>query len=80
MDQNRPSDDRNGGSRPLTALDGTLEFNRACPAIRTGKGVYDLAGDLGNFGDGDRVHVLGFIGGSSTCGGTTLEVQEIRRR
>jgi len=75
-------DDRdrsNGGDRPIT-LDGTLDFNRSCPAIRTSNGSYDLAGDLGNYHDGDRVRVTGFVGGASSCGGTALEVQEIRRR
>jgi len=70
----------NNDNRRLTAIDGTLDFNGDCPSIRSGSTTYDLAGDLGNYHDGDRVHVTGFVAGRSSCGGTALEVQEIRRR
>ncbi len=76
-------DDRdrsNGADRQPITLDGTLDYNRSCPAIRTSNGSYDLAGDLGKFHDGDRVRVTGFVGGASSCGGTAFEVQGIRRR
>jgi hypothetical protein len=74
-------DDRsNGGDRQSVTLEGTLDYNRSCPAIRTSNGSYDLAGDLGNFHNGDRVRVTGFVGGASSCGGTAFEVQGIRRR
>jgi hypothetical protein len=92
-DQNAPYDDqydrndddrydngRTNDNRQLTTVDGTLDFNGDCPSVRSGSTTYDLAGDLGNFHDGDRVHVTGFVGGRSSCGGTALEVQEIRRR
>jgi hypothetical protein len=86
-DQNSPPDDdrydRNSGSgnRQLISVDGTLEFDRSCPAVVDRNGTsYDLAGNLGNYHDGDRVHILGFVSGSSSCGGTALEVQEIRKR
>jgi hypothetical protein len=76
-------DDRdrsNGGDRQSITLEGTLDYKRSCPAIRTSNGSYDLAGDLGNLHDGDRVRVTGFVGGASSCGGTAFEVQGIRRR
>jgi hypothetical protein len=93
-DQNEPYDDQydrnndddrydNGqtnDNRSLTVVDGTLDFNGDCPSIRAGNTSYDLAGDLGNFHDGDRVHVTGFVAGRSSCGGTAFEIQEIRRR
>jgi len=61
-------------------VDGTLDFNQACPQIRAGNVTYDLAGNLGNYHDGDRVHVDGVLAGSSSCGGSALEVRQIRRR
>lgn len=74
-------DDRSGGDRPLISVDGRLDYNGSCPEVRLGNGtVYDLAGDLGNYHDGDRVHLTGYVAGSSSCGGTALEVQEIRKR
>jgi hypothetical protein len=73
--------DRSGDNRQLITVDGTLDYNGACPAVRDGNGTsYDLAGQLGNHHDGDRVRVLGFAAGRSSCGGTALEVQEIRKR
>ena len=70
-----------GGDRQPISVDGRLDFNRSCPAIRGGNGeTYDLAGDLANYHDGDRVHVTGVVGGASSCGGTALEIQDIRRR
>jgi hypothetical protein len=41
---------------------------------------YDLAGDLRGFHNGQRVRVTGLLSGSSSCGGTALEIQEIRER
>jgi len=72
--------DRDGGNRQLITVDGTLDFNGDCPSVRSGSTSYDLAGDLGSYHNGDRVHVTGFVSGRSSCGGTALEVQEIRRR
>jgi hypothetical protein len=84
-DQNAPPDngpyDRSGAAPQSISVDGTLDFNGSCPAVRDRGGVsYDLAGDLRSFHNGDRVHVTGVLAGSSSCGGTALEVQEIRRR
>ena len=77
-DQNR--DDRNGGNQPIS-VDGTLDFNGSCPAVRDRSGnSYDLAGDLRSFHNGERVRVTGVLSGSSSCGGTALEIQEIRER
>lgn len=76
----RYDDDRSGGDRQLITVDGTLDYQGDCPSIRTGGVSYDLAGDLGDFHDGDRVHVTGFAAGRSSCGGTALEIQDIRRR
>jgi len=78
----RNDGDRNdpGGNRQLITVDGTLDYDGDCPSIRSGNTSYDLAGDLGDFHDGDRVHVTGFAAGRSSCGGTALEIQEIRRR
>ena len=73
--------DRSSGNRQLITVDGTFEFDSTCPSLRGTDGKsYDLAGDLGNSHDGDRVRVRGFLAGRSSCGGTALEVQEIRRR
>ena len=62
-------------------MDGTLDFNSSCPAVRDHNGTsYDLAGDLRGFHNGERVRVTGLLSGSSSCGGTALEIQEIRER
>jgi hypothetical protein len=82
-DDDRQDDraDRSGGNRQLITVDGTFEFDSTCPSLRGTDGKsYDLAGELGNSHDGDRVRVRGFLAGRSSCGGTALEVQEIRRR
>jgi hypothetical protein len=74
-------EDRSSGNRQLITVDGTFEFDSTCPSLRGTDGKsYDLAGELGNSHDGDRVRVRGFLAGRSSCGGTALEVQEIRRR
>jgi hypothetical protein len=76
-------DDRadRSGSRQVVTVDGTFEFDSTCPSLRGTDGKsYDLAGELGNSHDGDRVRVRGVLAGRSSCGGTALEVQEIRRR
>ena len=73
-------DDRDNGEDEHEALrvDGRLDLRGSCPAIHTPDGVsYDLDGDLGNFHDGDRVRVIGVLQGRSSCGGRTLEVNEI---
>jgi hypothetical protein len=73
--------DRSSGNRQLVTVDGTFEFDSTCPSLRGTDGKsYDLAGELGSSHDGDRVRVRGFLAGRSSCGGTALEVQEIRRR
>jgi len=81
---NGQSDDRNGqdrDNRQSTTVSGTLDYTGSCPALRGPNGTsYDLAGDLGDYHDGDRVQVTGLLGGTSSCGGTALEIQEIRRR
>jgi hypothetical protein len=82
-DDDRQDDraDRSSGNRQLITVDGTFEFDSTCPSLRGTDGKsYDLAGELGNSHDGDRVRVRGFLAGRSSCGGTALEVQEIRRR
>ncbi|HET9210661.1 MAG TPA: DUF5818 domain-containing protein [Thermoanaerobaculia bacterium] len=76
--------DQNGDNRsdrqPIS-VDGTLDFNGPCPAVRDGNGAsYDLAGNLQGFHNGERVRVTGLLSGSSSCGGTALEIQEIRER
>jgi hypothetical protein len=78
---NYDQEDRGSDSRQLVTVDGTFEFDSTCPSLRGTDGKsYDLAGELGNSHDGDRVRVRGFLAGRSSCGGTALEVQEIRRR
>lgn len=79
-DERYDNDQNDQSNRRSTTVDGTLDFNGDCPSIRSGSTSYDLAGDLGNYHDGDRVHVTGFVAGRSSCGGTALEIQEIRRR
>ena len=76
-DQN--GDDR-GASQPIT-VEGTLDFNGSCPSVRDRNGAsYDLAGDLRGFHNGQRVRVTGLLSGSSSCGCSALEIQEIRER
>jgi hypothetical protein len=82
---NQPSDDQNGDDRGAppqsVSVDGTLDFNGTCPTVRDRNGTsYDLAGDLRGFHNGERVRVTGLLSGSSSCGGTALEIQEIRER
>ncbi len=73
-------DQNGGGNQPIT-VEGTLNFNGSCPSVRDRGGVsYDLAGDLRGFHNGERVRVTGLLSGSSSCGGTALEIQEIRQR
>lgn len=75
-DQNDQNDDR----QPIT-VEGTLDFNGSCPSVRDRNGTsYDLAGDLRGFHNGERVRVTGVLSGSSSCGGTALEIREIRER
>lgn len=72
--------DQNDASQPIT-VEGTLDFNGSCPAVRDRSGTsYDLAGDLRSFHNGERVRVTGVLSGSSSCGGTALEIREIRER
>jgi len=79
-DRNIP-ENRSRGNRQMITVDGTLDYDSSCPSVRGSDGKsYDLAGELGSYHDGDRVRVLGFVAGRSSCGGTALEVQEIRRR
>jgi LysM repeat protein len=62
-------------------LTGTLTWEGAtCPAMRGDDGrLYTLAGEIGDFGPGDRVHVLGHRVEMSICmQGTTIEVRRIR--
>ncbi|HEY4592093.1 MAG TPA: DUF5818 domain-containing protein, partial [Thermoanaerobaculia bacterium] len=81
---NQPSDDQNGddrGAPQSISVDGTLDFNGTCPTVRDRNGTsYDLAGNLRGFHNGERVRVTGLLSGSSSCGGTALEIQEIRER
>jgi hypothetical protein len=82
-EQMAPPADRDNDQEDQEQLSvtGKLDFGGSCPAIRTPNGEsYDLAGDLGNYHDGDRVTVVGVVGERSSCGGNTLEVQEIRGR
>lgn len=84
-DQNgQPSEDQGydqNGAPQSISVDGTLDFNAACPSVRDRNGTsYDLAGDLHGFHNGERVRVTGLLSGSSSCGGTALEIQEIRER
>jgi Protein of unknown function (DUF5818) len=82
-EQMAPPEDRDDDQEDQEQLSvtGKLDFGGSCPAIRTPNGEsYDLAGDLGNYHDGDRVTVVGVVGERSSCGGSTLEVREIRGR
>jgi hypothetical protein len=72
--------DQNDNSQPIT-VEGTLDFNGSCPSVRDRNGTsYDLAGNLRGFRNGEKVRVTGVLSGSSSCGGTALEIQEIRER
>ena len=73
-----PGYDQNDDSQPIT-VEGTLDFNSSCPSVRDRNGTsYDLAGDLRGFHNGERVRVTGVLSGSSSCGGTALEIRERR--
>jgi len=80
QDYDQNGDDR-GAPPQSISVDGTLDFNGSCPAVRDRNGTsYDLAGNLQGFHNGERVRVTGVLSGSSSCGGTALEIQEIRER
>lgn len=66
--------------RRAVSVTGTIDRGR-CTTLRTDRGeVYGLTGDLGGYGDGDRVRVIGFTNGGTRCGRTALEVQDVRGR
>ena len=70
-------------NRRLISLDGRLDLAKpACPQLETKEGDrYGLSGDLRDFGDGDRVRVIGFLDGRSPCGEEpAIEVRKINRR
>ena len=80
-DNSQDSDQNGADSQQPVSVEGTLDFNGSCPTVRGSNGVsYDLAGDLRGFHNGQRVRVTGLLSGSSSCGGTALEIQEIRER
>ncbi|HEY4562038.1 MAG TPA: DUF5818 domain-containing protein, partial [Thermoanaerobaculia bacterium] len=61
------------------SVTGRLDLRGSCPAIHTPNGdSWDLAGDLGDYRDGDRVRVLGYPAGTSSCGGRALRVEEVQ--
>jgi len=69
----------NRGNRDLISVDGTINRGLACTSVDADNGErYALSGDLGGVRDGDRVRVIGFVGGRSLCGSRTIDVQEIR--
>jgi hypothetical protein len=66
--------------RRAVSVTGTIDRGR-CTTLRTDRGeVYGLTGDLGGYGDGDRVRVIGFSTGGTRCGRPALEVQDVRGR
>ena len=70
-------DDR--GNRDLISVNGVIDRGLYCTSIDGDNGErYALSGDLGDFRDGDRARVIGFVGGRSLCGARTIDVQEIR--
>jgi hypothetical protein len=70
----------NRSDRRAVSVMGTIDRGR-CTTLRTDRGeVYGLTGDLGRYGDGDRVRVIGFSTGGTRCGRPALEVQEVRGR
>ncbi|HEX9944464.1 MAG TPA: hypothetical protein VGG03_20835 [Thermoanaerobaculia bacterium] len=65
----------------LISVTGHLDRGLACTSIDADNGDrYALSGDLQDYRDGDRVRVIGFLGGRSLCGARTIEVEEIRGR
>jgi hypothetical protein len=81
-DRNGRYDDRydNRGDRRAVSVTGTIDRGR-CTTLRTDRGeVYGLTGDLGRYGDGARVRVIGFSTGGTRCGRPALEVQDVRGR
>jgi hypothetical protein len=80
-DQANPPEDPDEDEQEELSVTGRLDFGGSCPAIHTPNGdSWDLAGDLGNYHDGDRVQVIGVARGRSSCGGRTLEVSSIKGR
>jgi hypothetical protein len=76
-------DDRydRGRNERLVSVDGRIDRGSRCDTLRADNGDrYGLAGDLEDYRDGERVRVIGFLGGRSACGSRTIEVQEIRDR
>jgi len=77
----RPDAEANDDEQEQLSVTGRLELGGNCPAIRTPQGdSWDLAGDLGDYRDGDRVNVIGVAAGRSACGGRALSISEIRGR
>ncbi|MFL6194335.1 MAG: DUF5818 domain-containing protein [Thermoanaerobaculia bacterium] len=73
-------DDR-GRNERLVSVDGRIDRGSRCDTLRADNGDrYGLAGDLRDYRDGERVRVVGFLGGRSACGSRTIDVQEIRDR
>src|SRR5436305_5445824 len=74
-----PGEDRDDDEQEELSVTGRLDLRGSCPAIHTPNGdSWDLAGDVGDHRDGDRVRVLGYPAGRSTCGGRALRVEEVQ--
>jgi hypothetical protein len=73
--------DRAADGGELVELHGWLGSAGGCPAIRAEDGrTYELAGNLGGYGRGDRVRLIGVAEGGSRCGiGPSLRVAQIDR-
>lgn len=72
---------RGGGDRDGVTVTGTLTGEGAeCPVLRGDNGrLYSLAGDIGRFRPGDRIHVRGALAQVSYCmQGTTITVERVR--
>jgi hypothetical protein len=75
-------DRRSSDRGDLLTLHGQIAGAGGCPVLRADDGrTYELSGNLGGYGRGDYVRVLGVTEGGSRCGvGPSLRVAEIDRR
>jgi hypothetical protein len=66
--------------RRAISVVGQIEAGR-CTTLRAENGqVYGLSGELGRYGDGSRVRVIGILTGDSRCGGPEIEVGQLNGR
>lgn len=77
-EMDNPGEDRDDEENEELSVTGELDLRGSCPAIHTPNGdSWDLTGDLGDYRDGDRVRILGYPAGRSSCGGRALRIEAV---